>query len=63
MPGGLVGITLNPKCSSKDFLIAPELSHLLAQAKAWQDFQSFSGESSHHHALTTAAFIVVKRKV
>ena len=48
MPVGLVEITLKPKRSSKDFLIAPELSQLLAQAKlkAWQDFQSFSEESS-----------------
>ena len=60
--GGLVGITLNPNARVKFFLIAPELSQLSDQAKSMAGV-SFSGETSHHHALTTAVFSLEEKSV
>jgi hypothetical protein len=52
VPGGRVGITLNPSALTKFFLISPELAQLAGEAQAMAGVSS--PESVQHHALSDA---------
>jgi hypothetical protein len=52
VPGGLVGITLNPSAHTKFFLISPELARLAGEAQSKAGVSS--PQSVQHHALSDA---------